>query len=69
MEPFHFIQLADPQFGTYAHLSGLTEEEIAESLARGYKVQMAPKIEGSTGRPSCSKRQCPRPTGCALTSW
>ena len=46
MEPFHFIQLADPQFGMYAELSGLTEEEIAENLARGYKVQMAPKIEG-----------------------
>ena len=46
MEPFHFIQLADPQFGMYAHFSGKTEEEIAEYQAAGNNVRKAPKIEG-----------------------
>ena len=45
-QPFHFIQLADPQFGMYARLSGKTAEEIAEFRARGMNVALAPKIEG-----------------------
>lgn len=46
MNPFHFIQLADPQFGMYASYSGLTDREIAERLEAGNKVQKAPKTEG-----------------------
>ena len=45
-EPFHFIQLADPQFGMYAALSGKTAEEIAQYRARGLNVVPSPKIEG-----------------------
>lgn len=46
MRPFYFIQLADPQFGMYANLSGKTEQEIAEYRARGNNVLASPKIEG-----------------------
>ena len=46
MQPFHFIQLADPQLGMFASLSGKTEEEIAEFRRAGLKVRPAPKIEG-----------------------
>ena len=45
-EPFHFIQLADPQFGMYAWLSGKSAEEVARYRARRMKVAQAPKIEG-----------------------
>ena len=43
---FHFIQLADPQFGMYARLSGKTAEEIAEYRAGGMVVAPAPRTEG-----------------------
>ncbi len=43
---FHFIQLADPQFGMYARLSGKTAEEIAEYRASGMVVAPAPRTEG-----------------------
>ena len=46
MRPFYFIQLADPQFGLYAALSGKTEKEVAEARARGNNVLASPKIEG-----------------------
>ena len=46
MQPFHFIQLADPQLGMFASLSGKSEEEIAEFRRAGLKVRPAPKIEG-----------------------
>ncbi len=46
MTPFHFIQLADPQFGMFASLSGKTEEEITEFRRAGLTVRPAPKIEG-----------------------
>lgn len=43
---FHFIQLADPQFGMYARLSGKTVEEIAEFRARGMNVAPSARTEG-----------------------
>ena len=46
MKPFHFIQLADPQFGMFASLSGKTGEEIAQFRRAGLKVLPAPKTEG-----------------------
>lgn len=46
MTPFHFIQLADPQFGMFASLSGKTEEQIAEFRRAGLTVRPVPKIEG-----------------------
>jgi len=46
VKPFHFIQLADPQIGMFASLSGKTEEEIAEFRRAGLRVLPAPKIEG-----------------------
>ncbi len=46
MQPFHFMQLADMQFGMFAHFSGMSDEEIADRRARGINVTKAPKIEG-----------------------
>ncbi|MFW6174634.1 MAG: metallophosphoesterase [Chloroflexota bacterium] len=42
----YFMQLADPQFGMFAALSGKSEEEAAEYRARGLKVRPLPKITG-----------------------
>ena len=41
-----FIQLADPQFGLFARLSGLSEEQIAAFRARGLNAQPALKFTG-----------------------
>ncbi len=41
-----FIQLADPQFGLFARLSGLSEEQIAAFRARGLNAQPALKVTG-----------------------
>ena len=40
---FHFIQMADPQFGMFASVSEYTDEDIAERRARGLLVRKAPK--------------------------
>ena len=39
---FHFIQMADPQFGMFAQVSQYTAEEVAERRARGLNVRLAP---------------------------
>ena len=46
MQPFHFIQLADPQLGMFASLSGKSDEEIAQFRRAGLRVLPAPRIEG-----------------------
>lgn len=46
MKPFHFIQLADPQFGMFASLSGKTDAEIAGYRLGGLTVRPAPRTEG-----------------------
>lgn len=38
---FHFIQMADPQFGMFAQVSRYTAEEVAERRARGLNVRLA----------------------------
>ena len=43
---FFFIQLADPQFGMYAALSGLDDERLADYRSRGMNVTPAPRITG-----------------------
>ena len=43
---FFFIQLADPQFGMYASLSGLDDERLENLRGRGLYVKAAPKITG-----------------------
>ena len=43
---FFFIQLADPQFGMYAALSGLDAEQLAGYHRRGLNVAATPKITG-----------------------
>ena len=43
---FFFVQLADPQFGMYAALSGLDEERLADYRRRGMKIEASPKITG-----------------------
>ena len=44
---FHFIQMADPQLGMFASVSGLTDEEVDERRSRGVLVRKAPeKITG-----------------------
>ena len=43
---FSFMQLADPQFGLFAHLSGLSEAEIEAKRRRGILCRPAPKITG-----------------------
>lgn len=43
----YFVQMADPQFGMFASLSGLTDEEIEERRQRQLFVRKAPrKITG-----------------------
>ena len=44
--PFSFIQLADPQFGCHAHMSGKTEEQVARYRSHGIPVQAVPKFHG-----------------------
>ena len=43
---FVFMQLADPQFRLFAHLSGLSEAEIEALRQRGILCRPAPKITG-----------------------
>jgi 3',5'-cyclic AMP phosphodiesterase CpdA len=43
---FFFIQLADPQFGMYAALSGLDDERLEEHRSRGLNVKASPKTTG-----------------------
>jgi 3',5'-cyclic AMP phosphodiesterase CpdA len=46
MNPFFFMQLADPQFGMFARWSGVTDDVIETGLFRGFKIRKAPAIEG-----------------------
>ena len=43
---FFFIQMADPQFGLFAYLSGLSAAELEAMHRRGMPVRPAPKIMG-----------------------
>ena len=40
---FHFIQMADPQFGMFASVSEYTDDDIRERHARGLLVRKAPE--------------------------
>jgi 3',5'-cyclic AMP phosphodiesterase CpdA len=42
---FTFMQLADPQFGLFAHYSGRTADEASELRARGLPVRAQPRFE------------------------
>ena len=42
--PLTFVQMADPQFGQYAHFSGWTPERIASYQRHRLNVRAAPKI-------------------------
>jgi hypothetical protein len=42
--PLTFVQMADPQFGQFAHLSGRTSEEIARYRRHGLNVRAAPRV-------------------------
>ena len=46
MDPFFFIQLADPQFGMFARWGGATDEEIDVQLFKGSKIHKSPPITG-----------------------
>jgi len=46
MDPFFFIQLADPQFGMFARWGGVTDEVIEAQLFKGSKVRKAPPVQG-----------------------
>lgn len=39
-----FVQMADPQFGQFAHFSGRSPEEIARYRRHGLNVRPAPKV-------------------------
>ncbi len=39
---FHFVQMADPQFGMFASVSRYTDEDVAKRRARGLNVRKAP---------------------------
>ena len=43
---FFFIQLADPQFGMYAELSGLDDATFERHAAKGHKIARVPKTTG-----------------------
>ena len=45
-EGFVFVQMADPQFGAFASLSGMDEAEIESRRRRGLIVRPAPRTEG-----------------------
>ena len=40
---FHFVQMADPQFGMFASISEYTDDDIEERHARGLLVRKAPR--------------------------
>jgi 3',5'-cyclic AMP phosphodiesterase CpdA len=42
--PLRFVQMADPQFGQFAHFSGRSPEELARYRAHGLNVRPAPPI-------------------------
>jgi 3',5'-cyclic AMP phosphodiesterase CpdA len=42
--PLTFVQMADPQFGQFAHFSGLPPEAIARYRRHGLNVRAAPKV-------------------------
>jgi 3',5'-cyclic AMP phosphodiesterase CpdA len=42
--PLTFVQMADPQFGQYAHFSGWTPERLAQYRRHALNVRAAPKI-------------------------
>jgi len=46
MDPFFFIQLADPQLGMFARWGGVSDEVIETQLFKGSKVHKAPPITG-----------------------
>ena len=46
MGSFSFIQLADPQFGMFAGLSGKTDAEIATFAERGHTIRKAKHMTG-----------------------
>jgi 3',5'-cyclic AMP phosphodiesterase CpdA len=39
-----FVQMADPQFGQFAHFSGWTPEKLAQYRRHGLNVRAAPKV-------------------------
>jgi 3',5'-cyclic AMP phosphodiesterase CpdA len=43
-DPLTFVQMADPQFGQFAHFSGRTPEELARYRRHGLNVRAAPKV-------------------------
>lgn len=46
MDPFFFVQLADPQFGLFERFSDQTAEQIAGFQARGLNIKPSPPIIG-----------------------
>ena len=46
MSTFKFLQLADTQFGLFAHISKKSPEERADMVSRGLKVRPIPPMEG-----------------------
>ena len=46
MDPFFFIQLADPQFGMFARWGGETDEVIEAQLFKGNRIRRAAAITG-----------------------
>jgi 3',5'-cyclic AMP phosphodiesterase CpdA len=44
MDPFFFMQLADPQFGMFARWGGVSDDVIETGLFRGFKIRKAPAI-------------------------
>ena len=42
--PLTFVQMADPQLGQFAHLSGCTPQEIARYRRHGMNVRSMPKV-------------------------
>ena len=40
---FHFVQMADPQFGMFASLSGATDADIEDGRRRGLIMRKAPR--------------------------
>lgn len=46
MTPFDFMQLADPQFGMSASISGRSDAQIADMASRGLRVRRVAPFEG-----------------------
>ena len=43
---FSFIQIADPQFGMYSHLSGVDNPAVDRMANLGLMVERVPRVEG-----------------------